>query len=140
MGCLHRVGQGGDTIGINTEEIVASPTPEEKIPDSLGVCAAKTRISRIDPQVIIAADPSEAVRSDEINGLLKQYFTVVEARGTGGAILFRLLDGIAHNFDPQCHEHNRILSALCAFEENLTRKHLLPDIFKVYVLRNDKQA
>lgn len=98
----------------------------------------KTRISRIDPQVIIAADPSEAVRSDEINGLLKQYFTVVEARGTGGTILFRLLDGIAHNFDPQCHEHNRILSALCAFEENLIRKRLLPDIFKVYVLRNDK--
>ena len=47
MGCLYRVGQGGDTIGINTEEIVASPTPEEKIPDSLGVCAAKTRISRM---------------------------------------------------------------------------------------------
>ena len=47
MGCLHRVGHGGDTIGINTEEIVASPTPEEKIPDSLGVCAAKTRISRM---------------------------------------------------------------------------------------------
>jgi len=98
----------------------------------------KTRINRIDSKDIIAADPSEAIRSDEINGLLKQHFTVVEARGTGGAILFRLLDGIAHNFDPQCHEHNQMLNALCAFEENLTKERLLPDIFKVYVLRNDK--
>ena len=44
---MHRGGHGGETIGINTEEIVASPTSEEKIPDSLGVCAAKTRISRM---------------------------------------------------------------------------------------------
>jgi SAM-dependent methyltransferase len=98
----------------------------------------KTRINRIAPETIIAADPSEAIRSDEINGLLRQYFPVVEEHGTGGSILFRLLDGIAHNFDPQCHEHNQILKALCAFEENLIKKRLLPDIFKVYVLRNDK--
>lgn len=98
----------------------------------------KTAISRIDPETVITADPSEAIRSDEINALLKRYFTVVETHGTGGALLFRLLDGIAHNFDPACSEHNDILNALCRFEENLTKQHLINDIFKVYVLRNDK--
>lgn len=98
----------------------------------------KTKISRIDPEIVIAADPSEAIRSDEISGLLQQFFTVVEAHGTGGALLFSLLDGIAHNFDPEDEEHNNILRALCAFEEKLTRRHLIADIFKVYVLRNDK--
>jgi len=98
----------------------------------------KTKINRIDPGIVIAADPSEAIRSDEINGLLKKFFTVVEAHGTGGALLFRLMDGIAHNFDPACDDHNNILRTLCTFEENLSRNHLISDIFKVYVLRNDK--
>jgi len=98
----------------------------------------KNTIPRITPETIIAADPSEAVRSDEINGLLKRFFTVLDVRSTGGALLFRLLDGIVHNFRPECPEHNSLLEALCAFEERLSRRHMIPDIFKVYVLRNDK--
>ncbi len=98
----------------------------------------KSVISRIHPETVIAADPSEAIRSDEIQTLLKKNFTVVAERSTGGSLLFRLLDGIAHNFIPDDAEHNHILKVLCTFEENIIRKHMLPDIFKVYVLKNDK--
>ena len=98
----------------------------------------KTRINRISIDLIQNSDPSEAVRSDEIDGLLKEYFTVLEEHGAGGSLLFRLLDGIAHNFDKSNKQHNKILNVLCNYEKKLTENHILPEIFKVYVLRNDK--
>jgi SAM-dependent methyltransferase len=97
----------------------------------------KTRIRPIAVEHITACDPSEAVRSDEIDALLRKYFTVIAERHTGGALLFRLLDGIAHNFDPDNAQHNHILETLCTLEEELMLKRILPEIFKVYVLQND---
>ncbi len=98
----------------------------------------KTRINRIDPELINLSDPSEAIRSDEIDSLLKKHFTLLEEHGTGGTLLFRLLDGIAHNFEADNNQHNEILQVLCRFEKNLTDSKLLPEIFKIYVFRNDK--
>ncbi len=102
-----------------------------------GNTSVKTSISRISPEIIVRSDPSEAIRSDEVERLLKKEFTLLAERNSGGSLLFRLLDGIAHNFDADCREHNQVLKVLCSFEERMMQKHLLPAIFKVYVFRND---
>ncbi len=47
-----------------------------------------------------AADPSEAIRSDEIIEVLREYFDIVELKGYGGTLLHLLLDEIAGHFMP----------------------------------------
>ena len=49
---------------------------------------------------MIAADPSEAVRSAEIVPLLSQYFDILEVRELGGALPHLGLADIAQNFNP----------------------------------------
>jgi len=98
----------------------------------------KTKINRINAENLIAADPSEAVRSNEIDRMLKKYFNVLEERGAGGSLLFRLMDGICHNFDAGNKKHNQILKLLCDFEERLIKEKVIPEIFKVYVLKIKK--
>ena len=46
---------------------------------------------------VIAVDPSEAVRSDDILSVLHDRFDIIEHKHLGGAILQFLLDGIAGN-------------------------------------------
>ncbi len=41
-------------------------------------------------------------------------------------------------FDSRNNAHTEILNALTRVEEILTKQGTLPDIFKVYILRNDK--
>jgi O-antigen biosynthesis protein len=53
-------------------------------------------------------DPTEAVRSADIRGVLSQYFTIVEERLYGGTLLHLGLGDIAQNFDaadPDAVEH-----------------------------------
>ena len=55
-------------------------------------------------------DPSEAIRSGEIMGLLPWYFDVIEVKGYGGTLLHLLLDEIAGHFlpdDPRGMEYLR---------------------------------
>src|SRR5262245_4841447 len=57
-----------------------------------------------------AYDPSEAIRSGEIIGLMPWYFDVIEVKGYGGTLLHLLLDEIAGHFlpdDPQGMEYLR---------------------------------
>jgi SAM-dependent methyltransferase len=48
---------------------------------------------------MVAADPTEAVRSADIRRLLLQYFSIVEERPYGGTLLHMGLAEIAQNFD-----------------------------------------
>jgi SAM-dependent methyltransferase len=57
---------------------------------------------------MMAMDPTEAVRSADIRGVLSQYFTIVEERPYGGTLLHLGLGDIAQNFDaadPDAVEH-----------------------------------
>ena len=65
---------------------------------------------------MIAADPSEAVRSAELVGALAPYFDIVEHRPLGGALAHIALGGIAQNFDPASPEDNAILQRLFVTE------------------------
>jgi len=71
------------------------------------------------PDKVYAADPSEAVRSDEIMPVLQQYFEIVEYNEMGGSILQFLLSGIAGNFRSDSSDSMKLLSMLFAIEDTL---------------------
>ena len=68
-------------------------------------------------EAMIAADPSESIRSAEIPVVLARSFDVIERRDLGGAVLHLALGGIAQNFVPGHAEHEARLHALFAIED-----------------------
>jgi SAM-dependent methyltransferase len=66
---------------------------------------------------MVAADPSEAVRSAELVGALEPYFEIIEYRPLGGTLAHIALGGIAQNFDPQSPEDTALLEELFAIED-----------------------
>ena len=70
---------------------------------------------------MIAADPSEAVRSAEIVPLLSQYFDILEVRELGGALLHLGLADIAQNFNPESAEDQAVLETFFAAEDRAMR-------------------
>jgi 2-polyprenyl-3-methyl-5-hydroxy-6-metoxy-1,4-benzoquinol methylase len=56
---------------------------------------------------VIASDPSEAIRSDEIIEVLQRYFEIVEKKDWGGNIVQYLLADIAGNFIDDKLEHGQ---------------------------------
>jgi SAM-dependent methyltransferase len=65
---------------------------------------------------IIRHDPSEAVRSDRIIPYLRRTFDIAEHIGYGGTLLYGLLQGIVHNFEPDNPEHQAVLDRLYTAE------------------------
>ena len=93
----------------------------------------KERMRRKSVSEIVMADPSEAVRSSEILPLLSRYFTILEIKGYGGAILHELLYDIAGNF---CEENAGSLDHLRRLfnvEDELTASGKLADDFAVII-------
>lgn len=87
---------------------------------------------------VIAADPSEAIRSSDIVGVLSSYFDIVERKPLGGSILQFLLDGIAGNFkadDPQDMEWLRLLFTI---EDSLLETGEIDSDFAYIVARAKK--
>jgi len=68
---------------------------------------------------VIAADPSEAVRSEEIETILSRHFEILETKELGGNILQFLLADIAGNFSRQDEESQALLRMLIQVEETL---------------------
>ena len=89
---------------------------------------------------MIVADPSEAVRSSEIVPLLEDYFSILEIKGYGGAILHELLYDIAGNF---CEENTGSLDRLrklFEIEDQLTASQTVNDDFAVIIATGRKIA
>lgn len=85
---------------------------------------------------MIATDPSEAVRSDELVARTRRDFSVVEEVACGGTVLHHMLYDIVQNFDPAEPLDNRLLAFLCWTEETLVDEGLLPSDFVVMVARS----
>ena len=80
-------------------------------------------------------DPSEAIRSEEILGLLPRYFADYSVRGYGGTVLHLLMEDIAGNFvdaDPEAMEW---LKKMFAYEDELIGSGELSDDFAVILAR-----
>jgi len=80
---------------------------------------------------VVAADPSEAVRSAEIIPLLRRYFHIVEFKPQGGTILQFLLADIAGNFADEIG--GRLLEMLFTIEDTLMETGRLQSDFAYIV-------
>ena len=90
---------------------------------------------RVDPAKLAADDPTEAVRSEDVLPLARQYFDVEAEYPYGGGLLNPLLYEIIGNFDEQRPYDNGLLSVFCEAEERLTKAGAIEPDFSIFVGR-----
>jgi SAM-dependent methyltransferase len=95
----------------------------------------KTQIVRPTVKHMVNRDPSEAVRSGEIERLVKTYFDIVGEWNWGGTLNHLVFQNIAANFDQGDVSHRSIIELLIHHENVLIREELLPSDFKVFLAR-----
>jgi SAM-dependent methyltransferase len=81
----------------------------------------KIRLARPTIASMLAADPTEAIRSAEIPAALRRHFDVIEERPLGGALLHLALGDIAQNFHIEDREARAALENLFALEDRAMR-------------------
>jgi 2-polyprenyl-3-methyl-5-hydroxy-6-metoxy-1,4-benzoquinol methylase len=84
---------------------------------------------------VIAADPSEAIRSSEIVPALRREFEIVAMNEAGGTLLQFLLSGIAGNFRADNPKSMKVLDMLMGIEEALIDSGDLQSDFVILVAR-----
>jgi hypothetical protein len=84
---------------------------------------------------MIAGDPSEAVRSADIERVLKHSFEIIEEKNWGGTLTYLIFENIAGNFNPNNPLHECIIELLIHHENTLIQHKVLPSDFKVYMAR-----
>jgi SAM-dependent methyltransferase len=84
---------------------------------------------------MIAMDPSESVRSDEIMPKLKDYFEVVEYKPYGGTLLHILLTHVMPTFDLEDPDQKALLRMLFVFEKTLLEHGVIESDFAYVVAR-----
>ena len=95
----------------------------------------KTECTRPTLKHMLAHDPSESVRSAEIETLLKRAFNVVGEWNWGGTLNHLVFQNIAANFKQDEPSHRSIIELLIHHENVLIREGLLPSDFKVFLAR-----
>ncbi len=83
------------------------------------------------------ADPSEAIRSDEIVPLARRYFATVERVDYGGTLLNPLLEHIIGNFAPDEECDVSILRLLAEIEDALITQGCLSSNFAVLICHKE---
>lgn len=79
-------------------------------------------------------DPSEAVRSAEIVGILEKSLTVAEKKEFGGTLLHMLLQDIVGNFNPKDVKDATVLRLILYIEDVLIREGVLKSDFIFMIL------
>jgi SAM-dependent methyltransferase len=97
----------------------------------------KTSVERPTVAHMLRTDPSESVRSAEIEALVKREFTLVGEWNWGGTINHLVFQNIAGNFDAENPEHQQIIEGLIAHENTVITAGTLPSDFKVFLMRRD---
>ena len=93
----------------------------------------RTKVERPTIEFMLQFDPSEAVRSSEIEARVAERFNIIERRALGGALLHMALSDIAQNFDPEEKEDQAHLQRLIDREDRLMADHILGTDFLVVV-------
>jgi SAM-dependent methyltransferase len=84
---------------------------------------------------VIATDPSESIRSEDVIPRLLHHFKNAEVKLTGGTILQPLLANIAGNFEAD-DEGKEILLSLIAIEKALISSKIIPSDFIFSIAKN----
>jgi SAM-dependent methyltransferase len=84
---------------------------------------------------MIANDPTEAVRAEEVAPLLERTFDVRERKQIGGTILQHLLYDIVENFRFDVPRERSLLQMLCTIEAMLVDSGRIPCDFMLFAAR-----
>ncbi len=95
----------------------------------------KPRFSAPSVEFMNETDPSEAIRSAEIVGLLEKYFEVVEKKNFGGTLLHMLLQDIVGNFDSKNPKDATALNLIIYIEDLLIREKIIQSDFIFMILK-----
>lgn len=104
-------------------------------PDGSDAPTPKTKVKRIPLETFERVDPSEAVRSADIDKVIRETFDVVEFYPMGGTISYELYRTIAHNFDVADQAVHALLKTVLYFEHDLISKGVLNSDFGLYFCR-----
>ncbi|ARU06575.1 SAM-dependent methyltransferase [Comamonas serinivorans] len=88
-----------------------------------------------DPAEVVKVDPSEAIRSQDIRSVLREYFVECAYNPCGGNILQFVLHGIAGNFVETDRRSMELLQMLFHIEDTLISNRFLASDFAVGVMR-----
>jgi SAM-dependent methyltransferase len=89
------------------------------------------RRERPDRDTVVAADPSEAVRSDELPEQIRSRFTVFDDRNIGGTLLQQLLYDVVQNFRFEDSRERSMIEICCQIEALLVDAGAIPAHFVV---------
>jgi SAM-dependent methyltransferase len=99
----------------------------------------KQPLVREDPARVAAKDPSETVRSGEVEKCVRERFTVVESHYYGGTLAHLLFGAILPNFNPANGEHNAVLNLILYLEAHLIDAgELRPDFWWAVCKRREE--
>ncbi len=99
------------------------------------ISGTRRRLERPEVCSMVTGDPSEAVRSSEVLGVIERYFEPLGSRPIAGTLLNPLLAGIAANFDESSESDLAFLRLAAELEELLVEGGALPSDFVVAVYR-----
>ncbi|MBV9201986.1 MAG: class I SAM-dependent methyltransferase [Alphaproteobacteria bacterium] len=118
-------------LDLVNEYLTSLPPRLRRLPSG----AKKPLARRPTVDAMIAADPTEAVRSSEILVVLRSYFTIVDQHQIGGALLHLALGEIAQNFDADEPEDRAHLERLFALEDRMMAEGVIDSDFVVVTAR-----
>ena len=95
----------------------------------------KTKSVTPTPEELIAGDPSEAVRSADIDRVLKEHFDIIEEKPWGGTLNYLVFENIAGNFNPKNPYQLCIIEMLIHHENTLIEHKIIPSDFKFYMAK-----
>ena len=95
----------------------------------------KTQVNRRTVAEMIAGDPSEAVRSGEIEPLLRKWFEIIEEKPWGGTLNNLVFENISGNFDNENAYHRAIIELLIRLENVVIEAGILPSDFKFFMAK-----
>ncbi len=96
------------------------------------------RRERFTREQVEREDPTEAVRSEDVLPVARQYFRTEAEYPYGGGLLNPLLFGMIANFRTGDPADDRLLEILCDAEDRLTRSGLLKPDFFIFVGRRGR--
>jgi len=103
--------------------------------NTLLACIGLPPKSRPTVEEMLANDPTEAVRSDELLAFTARVFEVLERKEIGGTILQHLLYGVIQNFRFEVPRERAIVEMLCTIEAMLVDLHRIPCDYVILAAR-----
>lgn len=97
-----------------------------RIMNALLDCLGYPHVKRPSVEEMIAHDPTEAVRSDELLAFTERNFEVLERKDIGGTILQHMLFGIVRDFAFENARQRSIVDILCTIEAMLVDSGRVP--------------